>query len=82
MFFLKQRLSRRPHSDQGIATELLWLSIAFIRSSVGDSMRSYDAFTALKLRALCCHGVRTALSRRLHCADGVTSKKACKYQEL
>ena len=34
------------------------------------------AFTALTLRALRCHGVRTVLSRHLHCADGVTSKKS------
>ena len=27
---------------------------------VGDSMRSQGAFTALTLRALRCHGVRTA----------------------
>ena len=40
------------------------------------------ALTALTLRALCCHGVRTVLSRRLHCADGVAYQKVCKYQEL
>ena len=31
-------------------------------------------FMALTLQALYCHGVRTVLSRRLHCADGMTSK--------
>ena len=49
---------------------------------VGDSLRSHDTFTALTLLALRCHGVRTVLSRRLHCADGVASQKVCKYQEL
>ena len=34
------------------------------------------ALTALTLRALPCHGVSTALSRRLHCAEGVTSKNS------
>ena len=28
--FLKKRLSRRPHIDQGVATELLWRSIALL----------------------------------------------------
>ena len=72
MFFLKRRLPRRPHSDQGVATELLWRPIAFLRSSYWRfyalSRRVHCAFTALTLRALCCHGVRTVLSRRLHCA--------------
>ena len=78
--FLKMRLSRRPHSDQDVATELLWRSTAFLRSSswrfYALPRRFHCAFTALTLRALRCHGVRTALSRRLHCADGVTSKKS------
>ena len=79
MFFLKKRLPRRPRSDQGVATELLWRPIAFLRSSCWRfyllSRRVHCAFTVLTLRALCCHGVRTVLSRRLHCADGVASKK-------
>ena len=79
MFFLKKRLQRRPHSDQGVATELLWRPIAFPRSSCWRfyalSRRVHCAFTALTSRALCCHGVRTVLSRRLHCADGVASQK-------
>ena len=79
MLFLKRRLPRRPHSDQGVATELLWRPIAFLRSSYWRfyalSRRVHCAFTALTLRALCCHGVRTVLSRRLHCADGVASQK-------
>ena len=73
MFFLKKRLPRRPHSDQGVATELLWRPIAFLRSSCWRSMRSHDAFTALSRRshcvhcavtafALCFHGVCTALT--------------------
>ena len=73
MLFLKRRLPRRPHSDQCVATEFLWRPIAFLRSSIGDSMRSHDAFTALSWRshcvhcavtafALCFHGVCTALT--------------------
>ena len=46
------------------------------RVLVGDSVRSHDAFTALTLRAMRCHGVRTSLSWRLHCADCMTSKQA------
>ena len=38
--------------------------------------------TAHTLCALRFHGVHTALSRRLHCSDCVTSKNVCKYQEL
>ena len=40
---------------------------------------------ALMARTLCAlrfHSVCTALSRRLHCADCMTSKNVCKYQEL
>ena len=84
--FLKKRLPRRPRSVQGVATELLWRPIAFLRSSCWRfyalSRRVHCAFTVLTLRALCCHGVRTVLSRRLHYADGVASQKVCKYQEL
>ena len=33
IFFLKNGLSRQPNSDQSIATELVWRSIVFLRSS-------------------------------------------------
>ena len=90
MLFLKRRLPRRPHSDQGVATELLWRPIAFLRSSYWRfyalSRRVHCAFTALTLRALCCHGVRTVLSRRLHCAAWHLKKYAnirnCSNQNL
>ena len=63
MFFLKKRLPRRPRSDQGVATELLWHPITFLRSSCWRfyalSRRVHCAFTVLTLRALCCHGVRS-----------------------
>ena len=38
---------------------------------VGDSLRSHNAFTMLTMHALRFYGVRTALSRRLHCPDDV-----------
>ena len=91
MFFLKKCLPRRPHSDQGIATELLWRPIAFLRSSCWRfyalSRRVHCAFTALTLHALCSHSVRTVLSLRLHCADGVASQnyaiiRNCSNQNL
>ena len=80
MFFLKKRLSRRPHSDQDVAMELLWRSNAFLQSFCWRfyalSRHYHCTFTALTLRALRCHGILTACSRCLHCADGVTSQKS------
>ena len=59
------------YSDQCVATELLWRSIAFIRILCALTTLSLRAFMALTLHVLRFHGVRTALSMRLHCADGV-----------
>ena len=63
IFFVKKGLSRRPDSDQGVATELAWRSIAFLRSSCWRfsalSRRFHCAFT---MHALHFHGVRTALT--------------------
>ena len=39
-------LSQRPYSDHGIATEIAWRSVTLLRSSPGDSLRSYDTRTA------------------------------------
>ena len=56
------------------------VAFVFLRSSCWRfyvlSRRFHCIFTALTLRALRCHGVRTALSRRLHCTVGVTSQKS------
>ena len=68
--------SERPRRCYGALVAF----IAFLRSSCWRfyalSGRFHCAFTALTLRALRCHGVRTALSRCLHCAVGVTSQKS------
>ena len=66
MFFLKKRLPRRPRSDQGVATELLWRPIAFLRSSCCDFMRSHDAFTVLSRRSHCVHCAVTAFALYFH----------------
>ena len=64
--FLEKGLSLRPGSDQGVATELAWRSIAFLRSSYWRlsalSRRFHCAFTALTMHALRFHGVCTALT--------------------
>ena len=64
--FREKCLSRRPDSNQGVATELAWRSIAFLRSSCWRfsalSRRFLCAFTALKIHALHFHGVCTALT--------------------
>ena len=44
-----------PYSNHGVATELAWRSIAFLRSAHGDFLRSYDPFTALPWRSQCVH---------------------------
>ena len=79
MFFLKKRLPRRPHSDQGVATELLWRPIAFLRSSCWRfyalSRRVHCALTTPSLRSHGAHIACTVLSRRLHCA--VTAFALC-----
>ena len=59
------------YSDQCVATELLWRSIAFLRILCALTTLSLRAFMALTLHVLRFRGVRTALSMRLHCADGV-----------
>ena len=63
----KKRLSWRPHSNQGIATELLWLSIMFLRSSCWGfivlSRRAHCVHCAFTAFALCLnHGACTALT--------------------
>ena len=108
MFFLKKRLSRRPHSDQGVAKEFLLallrrphsdqgvatefllallrrphsdqgvakeFLLALLRRPHSDQgvateflLEILCALTARTMCALRFHGVRTALSRRLHCA--------------
>ena len=68
--FLEKGLSLRPGSDQGVATELAWRSIAFLRSS-------YWRLSALSRRFHCALNACTALSRRLHCADGVLKTFFC-----
>ena len=75
--------SQRPRRCYGalvafyrVPTEFL---LAILCALTTLSLRFHAALT---LRALRCHGVRTAISRRLHCAVGVTSQTVCKYQEL
>ena len=58
IFFVKNCLSRRPYSDQGVATELSWRSIARPYGvHGGDSLRSHGAFSA---RPRCSHRMRRA----------------------
>ena len=73
--FLEKGLSRCPNSDQGVATELTWRSIAFLRSSCGDSMRSHDAFSALSRRSQCMHCAFMAFAMRFH--DVCTALTVC-----
>ena len=69
IFFVKNCLSRRPYSDQGVDTELSWRSIAFIRCS-------WWRFSAL---SRCFHSASTALTAnapRFHCVEeAVTSPR-------
>ena len=74
--------SQRPRRCYGALVASYRVPTEFLLAIYALSRRVHCAFTALTLRALCCHGVRTVLSRRLHCADGVASQKVCKYQEL
>ena len=69
--FLLKRLPWRPHSNQGVATELLWRPIVFLRSSCWRfyalSRRFHGAHSqcvhcAVTAFALCFHGVCTALT--------------------
>ena len=55
-------LSRRPHSDQGVATELARRFIAFLRSS----LFSHGAFTARPRRSQRLRRAFTALPLRCH----------------
>lgn len=64
IFFIKMEMSRHPHCDQGVATELTWRFIAFLRSFCWRLL-------ALLRRFHCLHCAFTALWRcfhRLHCA--------------
>ena len=85
VFLEKAPVTASSHSLMVSATKALLRSSCGVLSRsygvlVGDSMRSHGAFKVLTFRAPRCHGVRTALSRRLHCADVVTSKK--KYANI
>ena len=61
---MKNGLSLCPYSNQGIATELAWRSITFLRSSCLH-------FSELSRRFHSAHIACTVLSRPLHCADSV-----------
>ena len=67
VFFVKNCLSRRPYSDQGVATELSWRS----RRSYVIQVEILCALTVLSLRVHGAHSACTALSRCCHCADAV-----------
>ena len=56
IFFVKKCLLRRPYSDQGVATELSWRSIAFLRCS----WWRFSAFSR------CVQCALTALTSQLH----------------
>ena len=60
--FVKNCLSQRPYSDQEVATELAWHSIASYGVLGGDSLRP--------------HGALTGLSRRFHCTTTVLTAHA------
>ena len=66
IFFVKNCLSRRPYSDQGVATELSWRSIAFLRCSWWRFFALSRCFhcvsTALTAPAPRFHGVATVLT--------------------
>ena len=70
IFFVKNCLSRRPYSDQGVATELSWRSITFLRCSwwrfSALSRCFHCASTALTAHAPRFHGVPTALRTQWH----------------
>ena len=63
MFFLKKRLPRRPHSDQGVVTWLLSRPIAFPTAFL---LAIHDAFTALSRRSQCVHCAVTAFALCFH----------------
>ena len=63
IFFVKKGLSQCPYSDQGMAMELAWPSIAFLLSPCWRfSVHSLHVCAVLTTHALCFHGVRTALT--------------------
>ena len=68
--FREKCLLRRPYSDQGVATELSWRSIAFLRCSwwrfSALSRCFHCASTALTAHAPRFHGVATALRTQWH----------------
>ena len=65
VFFVKNGLSPRLYNDQGVATEIAWRSIAFLRCSCwwfsAQSLSFHCVFMALTMHALHFHGVHTAL---------------------
>ena len=70
IFFVKNCLSRRSYSDQSVATELSWHSIAFLWCSWWRFSALYRCFhcasTALTAHALHFHSVATALRKQWH----------------
>ena len=81
IFFVKNCLSRCPYSDQGVATELSWRSITFLRCSwwrfSALSWCFHCASTALTVHAPRFHGVATALMPCWRRSD--ISKNAVQY---
>ena len=83
MLFLKRRLPRHSHSDQGVATELLWRPIAFLRSSYWRFYASQDAFTALSRRSPCVHCAVTAFALCFHgVCTALTALRLKKYVNI
>ena len=76
IFFVKICLSRRPYSDQGVATELSWRSIAFLRCS-------WWRFSALSRCFHCAFTARLRRSQRLraHSACAALSRRCRHFQE-
>ena len=76
---MKNDLSRRPNSDQGVATELAWHSFLFLQSSCwGSSAHFHCAYTTLTMHALHLHGIHTAFTAFALCwrcvEDAMTSQ--------
>ena len=64
IFFMKNGLSQRPYSDQGVAMELLWCSYAFL-------WHSCWSFSVLSRHFHDAHNACISLSPHSHCADSV-----------
>ena len=62
-----------------VPTEFLLAILWALTARTLCTLRFHGVRTALSLRF---HSVCTAISWCLHCADCVTSKNACEYQEL